>query len=71
MLEHGKMPSPVSYEKRTHFSPNKTQNSFSFGVSRQSMKKVYIQEIERQAELEKLPGPGKYQIKDTFGRTGI
>lgn len=35
------------------------------------MKKVYIQEIERQAEFEKLPGPDRYRFPGTFGGTGI
>ena len=59
----------MDYEKQGFFSPRQTKNSFSFGVSRDNMKKLHIQAIEKVA-LEKLPGPDKYQIKGTFGKEG-
>jgi hypothetical protein len=50
------MPSPVSYEKESNFRPSQTHNSFSFGVGRDNMKKLYIQDIEKKG-LDKLPSP--------------
>jgi hypothetical protein len=44
------------------FSPNKTHNSFSFGVSRESMNKIHIQEIEKVGREQKLPGPDLYNL---------
>jgi hypothetical protein len=56
VIGQGKMPSPVDYIKSGFFSPKQTKNSFSFGVSRDNMKKLHIQAIEKMA-LDKLPGP--------------
>lgn len=35
------------------------------------MKKIYVQEIERQGQVEKFPGPDKYELPKTFGTKGI
>lgn len=63
------MPSPVNYTKPCFFSPKQTQNAFSFGVSRDNMKKIHIQAIEKIA-MEKLPAPNAYVIAGTFGKEG-
>jgi hypothetical protein len=52
----------VHYDKDSVFNPRKTFNSFSFGVSRESMKKIHIQEIEKRAEQEKTPAPDSYNL---------
>lgn len=64
------MPSPVSYDKDSNFSPRQTHNSFSFGLGRDNMKKLYIQEIEKKGE-DKLPSPDTYNLPKTFGAKGI
>ena len=40
--------------------------SFSFGVSRQAMKKIHVDEILKKRD-ENLPGPDKYGKRDLFG----
>jgi hypothetical protein len=44
-------------------------NAFSFGVSRDNMKKIHIQAIEKVA-MEKLPAPNAYSVAGTFGKVG-
>ncbi len=63
------MPSPAHYAKPGFFSPKQSQNAFSFGVSRDNMKKIHIQAIEKVA-MEKLPAPNAYSIPSTFGKVG-
>ena len=41
-------------------------HSFSFGVSRETMKKIYIDEIFKKAQTEALPGP-QYTLNSSFG----
>lgn len=69
VIEHGKMPSPVHYVKPGFFSPKQSMNAFSFGVSRDNMKKIHIQAIEKVA-MEKLPAPNAYSMPSTFGKVG-
>lgn len=42
--------------------------SYSFGVSRQQMKKIHVDEILKKKE-ENLPGPGNYQHKQIISAT--
>ena len=63
------MPSPAHYVKPGTFSPKQSQNAFSFGVSRDNMKKIHIQAIEKVA-MEKLPAPNAYSMPSTFGKLG-
>lgn len=63
------MPSPVHYAKPGFFSPKQSMNAFSFGVSRDNMKKIHIQAIEKVA-MEKLPAPNAYSMPSTFGKVG-
>lgn len=65
-IEQGKVPGPGQYEKKGYFSPQMTQNAFSFGTSREKMKKLHIQQIEKIA-LDKLPAPGSYNIPSPIG----
>lgn len=46
---------------------NKTY-SYSFGVSRETMKKIHVDEILKKRE-ENIPGPDRYEKKDLFGGT--
>jgi hypothetical protein len=46
-LRAGKLPSPSNNEFKGEFSPNDTHKSFTFGVSRERMKKVYIYAVEK------------------------
>ena len=41
-------------------------SSYSFGVSRSVMKKQFVDEILKKKD-ENLPGPERYNKKDTFG----
>ena len=41
-------------------------SSYSFGVSRSAMKKLHVDEILKKKD-ENLPGPERYNKKDTFG----
>ena len=45
--------------------------SFSFGVSREHMKKIYLQAIEKAGVEDPLPGPGNYKLPEMFGKAGI
>ena len=47
----------MHYDIRGQFSPTNQSKSYSFGVSRDCMKKLHLQEIENKAK-EELPGPG-------------
>lgn len=49
---------PLSTKMRT--------SSYSFGVSRSAMKKLHVDEILKKKD-ENLPGPERYNKKDTFG----
>ena len=40
---------------------------YSFGVSRATMKKVYIDEIMKKGNEEKEPGPDAYNLDSSFG----
>eukprot|EP00347_Sterkiella_histriomuscorum_P001355 403372352 len=62
-------PSPAKYEQKGFFSPKSQSKAFSFGLSKEQMKKVHLQIIEKQA-AEKLPGPGNYEPISTFGKVG-
>lgn len=42
-------------------------SSFSFGVSRATMKKIYIDEIMKRGETTLEPGPDKYTLNSSFG----
>ncbi len=52
------------------FSPNQTSNSFSFGVSREKMFKLHVDQITDKNNKETEPGPGNYELKSTFGKEG-
>lgn len=55
----------MSHEMRDH--KNKTQ-TFSFGVGRENMKKLYVEEIFlNKNNTRHDAGPGQYEAKDTFG----
>jgi hypothetical protein len=43
---------------------------YSFGVSRDSMKKLYVDEIIKKGKDSQSPGPDKYTFDGEFGRTG-
>jgi hypothetical protein len=60
------MPGPGQYSKNGYFTPDKTHNAYSFGMSRDKMKKLHIQQIEKLA-LEKLPAPGSYTLPSPIG----
>jgi hypothetical protein len=58
----GKM---ASHEMRDH--KNKTQ-TYSFGVGRENMKKLYVEEIlQNKNNIGRNPGAGQYEAKDGFG----
>ena len=59
--------SPVP-ENRNSFSPDQTSVSFSFGVSRESAKKVHVSAAEKKASM--LPAPGRYELPSCIGKTG-
>lgn len=54
-------------------SVDRTGNNFakshnlSFGVSRETMKKIYIDEILKKGTTEVEPGPDKYTLDSSFG----
>ena len=48
----------------------KLNESYSFGVGRTNMKKLYIDDIQGKGD-KALPGPGKYEKDPTFGKAGL
>ena len=40
---------------------------YSFGVSRDSMKKLYVDDITHSAKKNITPGPDKYTLEERFG----
>ena len=55
-----------SPENINNISTKMRTSSYSFGVSRSAMKKLHVDEILKKKD-ENLPGPERYQKKDTFG----
>ena len=56
----GESPAPGSYESKTEFRKNNHTRAFSFGISRDSMQKVYL---EHKPEVDRCsPGPGFYPL---------
>jgi len=64
------LPSPLSYQIKDTFGPTspKANSQYSFGVGRDDMKRIYVDEIKKHGD-KALPGPGKYEHKKTFGAT--
>lgn len=73
-------PSPANYkikgqfgddikDQNVHFGPNKV---FTFGVSRESMKPLHVDDINKQGKKGRLsPGPGAYKDQKTFSKDGL
>ena len=55
-----------SPENINNISTKMRTSSYSFGVSRSAMKKLHVDEILKKKD-ENLPGPERYNKKDTFG----
>lgn len=48
----------------------KPNQQYSFGVGRDNMKKMYVDEINQKGD-KALPGPGKYENEKMFGAKGL
>jgi hypothetical protein len=48
----------------------KPNQQFSFGVGRDNMKKIYVDDIQKKGD-KALPGPGKYEYEKSFGLKGL
>ena len=64
-------PSPLQYSIKGKFgkegaSPNQ---QFSFGVSRNNMKKIHVDAIKKAGD-KSSPGAGKYEYQKTFASQG-
>lgn len=65
-------PSPHQYRIGDTFGPTSSRynRQYSFGVGRDNMKKLYIDDIKSKGD-KSLPGPGKYETAKTFGEKGL
>ena len=48
----------------------KANESYSFGVGRDEMKRLFIEDIKKKGDGN-CPGPGRYQPDVKFGHTGL
>ena len=48
----------------------KMNASYSFGMGRDDMKKIYVDHINNEGD-KSLPGPGKYEADKAFGAKGL
>ena len=48
----------------------KTNEQYSFGVGRNDMKKLFIEDIRKKGDGN-LPGPGRYTHEKKFGQEGL
>ena len=48
----------------------KTNESYSFGVGRDDMKRLFIEDIKKKGDAN-LPGPGRYMPDKNFGSAGL
>ena len=70
-----KSPSPVKYNLHSQFGDNVKggnvngpQKEFTFGVGRDNMQKMFVEDIKNKGKVGLLsPGPGNYEPKQTFG----
>ena len=63
------VPGPGCVETRGMFDPTSPrQKAYSFGLSREHFRKVYVKE-NLQAD-DSVPGPGSYSIPTVVGREG-
>lgn len=63
------MPGPGSVELRGMFDKGSPrQNAFSFGLSREHFKKVFIKENQQTDPC--VPGPGRYTVPIIIGHEG-
>ena len=67
----GKLPSPNQYRIQNTFGKEslKTNEEFSFGVGRDDMKKLFIEDIKKKGDGNS-PGPGRYSHEKKFGSPG-
>jgi hypothetical protein len=67
----GKLPGSASYQLGNTFgsSSRKTNEQYSFGVGRDTMKKMFIDDIKKRGD-NSLPGPGRYDNLEKFGDAG-
>ena len=67
----GKLPGSASYQLGNTFGQGsrKTNEQYSFGVGRDNMKKLFIDDIKKRGD-HSLPGPGRYENLEKFGDQG-
>lgn len=67
----GKLPGSASYQLGDTFGLNsrKTNEQYSFGVGRDNMKRMFIDDIKKRGD-NSLPGPGRYEMVEKFGDQG-
>lgn len=70
--KQGKLPSPSLYKIKDTFGTGapKTNESYSFGVGRDDMKRLFIEDIKKKGD-NNLPGPGRYTAEKNFGSDGL
>ena len=68
----GNLPSPLHYKIPDTFGKEslKPNEQFSFGVGRDNMKKMFIDNIKKDGDISR-PGPGKYSHEKRFGSMGV
>ena len=68
----GKLPSPFQYKLGDTFGARgkRPNQQYSFGVGRNNMKKVFIEDINKKGDLS-LPGPGRYSPDKGFQAYGV
>lgn len=59
-----KVPSPFEYTIQSEFTKKPSSRAYSFGMSREFFKKVYIK--ENPPVDPNVPGPGQYQVKRDY-----
>jgi len=66
------LPSPSLYKIKDTFGKEapKSNEQFSFGVGRDDMKRLFIEDINKKGDGN-LPGPGRYMPDKKFGTTGL
>lgn len=70
--KQGKQPSPAMYKIKDTFGREGTKpnESFSFGVGRDDMKRLFVEDIKKKGDTN-LPGPGRYMPDKNFGAAGL